>query len=237
MTAPPKPVAAGCDVCGAEPAYASLMVLATYEQTKLGLACIPEFFSSIVVSMTGAAPAPAPRPGDPPAAPAAPRVLDEDPVTGDMVPLITAAEAAAPPPEPAASPRREAAARGGTPEAAQLAVLQLLGITRPDEAQCPECATTSYTAPGMGTFVCPWCGTCHGPGWAGIERALTAPPPGTLAPAAEAGEDPAPDVGEQATAQAGHQAAADPGPGTPDQPEAGPDDGVSRETSADEAPF
>ena len=61
-----------CDLCQAEPAVASLMNLADWSRVKLGVNCASGFLRSVADSMDGGTSG---------------QVLDEDPVTGDMVPV------------------------------------------------------------------------------------------------------------------------------------------------------
>ncbi|HEV2260277.1 MAG TPA: hypothetical protein VGS06_44795, partial [Streptosporangiaceae bacterium] len=52
MTTPP--IAAPCEMCGAEPAAMSLMNLADWSSIKVGLGCAPAFFASLATDLVTA---------------------------------------------------------------------------------------------------------------------------------------------------------------------------------------
>lgn len=166
MSNPPPATPAPCDICNAEPAAASLMNLATYEQVRVGLACMPEFFRKLAGDTDTAAPAPVPAPGEPAPDAPAPQTLDEDPASGDMAPADVGPPAAASgPPALPAMPAPDLV-RQADAETAQLSLLRLMGVAVPDTGRCPQCDTTAYGWPLFNALVCPYCATMFGPGWA-----------------------------------------------------------------------
>lgn len=179
MNAPVQPMPAVCDICSAEAAVASLMNLQDYSQVKVGPSCMPEFFASLAGDTAAAAPAPVPPPGAPASAQTAPQTLDEDPVTGNMVPVDLGPRAAAGGPPAAATMPAPDIVRQADAEAAQLALLRMLGIVNPDAARCPQCDTVAHGWPGIAAYVCPYCATLFGDGWARLQE--TRPPGLTIA--------------------------------------------------------
>lgn len=216
MTAPAPPMPAVCDICSAEAAVASLMNLQDYSQVKVGPGCMPEFFASLAGDTATAAPAPVPPPGEPAPAQTAPQTLDEDPVTGDMVPVDLAPRAAAGGPPAAPTMPAPDLVRQADAEAAQLALLRMLGIVNPDAARCPECDTVAHGWPGIAAYVCPYCATLFGDGWARLQETR---PPGLTMAGAIAGLQAAAAAAsaDSEPADAGGQPETPDGPGTPGQ--------------------
>lgn len=91
MTAVPETTWPPCDLCGAEESIASVMILATYQTTRIGGACLPDYFRAIADQVAGVPAAEMPAGGadshqDAPAAPAAPET-EQCPMCGAMVSL------------------------------------------------------------------------------------------------------------------------------------------------------
>lgn len=200
MTTPP--VGPPCDVCGAEPAFASVMQMSNYETMKLGLNCLPQWMLELATTMItspetarhASVPGdceacwaihalmkkPVPRPGEPaPADAAAAAPLEAaaaaDPDSVPAGPPVAAA--AVPAPATTVSPDRE---RQLAATAAQKSLLATFGIPSPDMAQCPVDGTPAFTVPGFSTFVCPYCGGTFTPD--------TAPSPAPV-PEGDGGEE------------------------------------------------
>lgn len=166
-----------CDVCQEEPAYVSVMMLATWENMRIGLSCIPEFFRKIAADVAAAVPAPEPPPHE---------VVVVD-GTGQVVGHVDDAANVVYDPQPASaavSRGTELDPLGIGAEAAMAAasgyqreILAGMGIADPPATSCPQCAATAFALPGSSQFMCPY---CH-------HRFLSPPPPDNGPGAAAAG--------------------------------------------------